>query len=104
VAGGSSAPWRCQVQFRNGFQLDITHQNGADFAVPGHAAALSRAAPIELGPAQGPGAPQREPGNALEAEPGNIWLTPEPERPPQQSEGMVPDHRYSAEDELQEKT
>jgi len=24
-------PWRCQVQFQNGFQLDITPDNCADF-------------------------------------------------------------------------
>ncbi len=24
-------PWRCQVQFQNGFQLDITPENCADF-------------------------------------------------------------------------
>ena len=24
-------PWRCQVQFKNGFQLDITPDNCADF-------------------------------------------------------------------------
>jgi hypothetical protein len=24
-------PWRCQVQFQNGFQLDITPDNYADF-------------------------------------------------------------------------
>jgi hypothetical protein len=24
-------PWRCQVQFQNGFQLDITPNNCADF-------------------------------------------------------------------------
>jgi hypothetical protein len=24
-------PWRCQVQFQNGFQLDITPENRADF-------------------------------------------------------------------------
>jgi hypothetical protein len=26
-------PWHCQVQFQNGFQLDITPENGADFEV-----------------------------------------------------------------------
>jgi|SRR5438876_105291 len=26
-------PWRCQVQFQNGFQLDITPENRADFEV-----------------------------------------------------------------------
>jgi hypothetical protein len=26
-------PWRCQVQFQNGFQLDITPDNCADFEV-----------------------------------------------------------------------
>ena len=24
-------PWRCQIQFQNGFQLDITPENRADF-------------------------------------------------------------------------
>jgi hypothetical protein len=34
-AQGAAAPkpWRCQVQFQNGFQLDITPQNRADFEV-----------------------------------------------------------------------
>src|ERR1700686_3988515 len=27
-------PWHCQVQFQNGFQLDITPENRADFEVP----------------------------------------------------------------------
>ena len=26
-------PWRCQVQFENGFQLDVTPENVADFEV-----------------------------------------------------------------------
>jgi hypothetical protein len=26
-------PWRCQVQFQNGFQLDITPESRADFEV-----------------------------------------------------------------------
>jgi hypothetical protein len=26
-------PWRCQVQFQNGFQIDITPENRADFAL-----------------------------------------------------------------------
>ena len=26
-------PWRCRVQFRNGFQIDITPENRADFEV-----------------------------------------------------------------------
>lgn len=30
----ASRPWLCQAQFRNGFQLDITPQNRADFEVP----------------------------------------------------------------------
>jgi len=32
---GAAAPnaWRCQVQFQNGFQLDITPENRADFKV-----------------------------------------------------------------------
>jgi hypothetical protein len=30
---GAAAPWLCQVQFPNGFQLDITPENGADFEV-----------------------------------------------------------------------
>ena len=25
------APWRCQIQFQNGFQLDITPDNCSDF-------------------------------------------------------------------------
>jgi hypothetical protein len=28
-----AAPWRCQVQFQNGFQVDITPENRADFEV-----------------------------------------------------------------------
>jgi hypothetical protein len=27
----ASEPWRCQVQFQNGFQFDITPANRADF-------------------------------------------------------------------------
>ena len=30
-------PWHCQVQFQNGFQLDITPENRADFEVAGGA-------------------------------------------------------------------
>jgi len=29
----AAAPWHCQVQFQNGFQLDITPENLADFEV-----------------------------------------------------------------------
>ena len=29
----AAAPWLCQVQFPNGFQLDITPENRADFDV-----------------------------------------------------------------------
>jgi hypothetical protein len=28
-----AAPWRCQIQFQNGFQLDITPENHADLEV-----------------------------------------------------------------------
>jgi hypothetical protein len=31
------SPWRCQVQFPNGYQLDITPANHADFEVVGGA-------------------------------------------------------------------
>jgi hypothetical protein len=32
---GAAAPnaWHCRVQFQNGFQLDITPENGADFVL-----------------------------------------------------------------------
>jgi hypothetical protein len=30
-------PWQCQVQFQNGFQLDITPENCADFELAGGA-------------------------------------------------------------------
>ena len=29
----AARPWRCQVQFRNGFQVDLTPDNRADFDV-----------------------------------------------------------------------
>lgn len=29
----AGAPWHCQVQFHNGFQLDITPENYSDFEV-----------------------------------------------------------------------
>ena len=35
-------PWRCRVQFQNGFQLDINPENLADFEVTGGAAAEPR--------------------------------------------------------------
>jgi hypothetical protein len=35
----SPKPWRCQVQFENGFQFDITPENCADFEVAGGAGA-----------------------------------------------------------------
>ena len=31
-------PWHCRVQFQNGFQLDITPENRADFEMTGGAA------------------------------------------------------------------
>ncbi len=31
--GAAANPWRCQVQFENGFQFDITTENRADFEV-----------------------------------------------------------------------
>ena len=34
-------PWRCQVQFQNGFQVDITPENRADFEVADRAASPS---------------------------------------------------------------
>ncbi len=36
LAGQTAAspkPWRCQVQFQNGFQFDITPENCSDFEV-----------------------------------------------------------------------
>lgn len=41
----ASEPWRCQVQFRNGFQVDITRYNRCDFAVSGHVSRSARAIP-----------------------------------------------------------
>lgn len=32
-------PWLCRVQFQNGFQLDITPENRADFVMTGGATA-----------------------------------------------------------------
>jgi hypothetical protein len=32
-------PWHCRVQFQNGFQIDITPENRADFEVAGAAGA-----------------------------------------------------------------
>ena len=47
-------------------------------------------------PSQKSRQPQREPGNAPEAEPGNEWMTPEAERPPKREEGIVSDpDRYA---------
>lgn len=42
-------------------------------------------------PTPEPVRPQREPGNAPEGEPGNEWVTPDAERPPQRGEGTVSD-------------
>jgi len=34
IGTGASQPWRCQAQFHNGLQRDITPYNRSDFAVP----------------------------------------------------------------------
>jgi hypothetical protein len=65
---GASQPWRCQVQFRNGLQRDITPHNHSDFEAPQQS---SRLAAPGAEPTQEPNRPQGELGNAPEGEPGN---------------------------------
>jgi len=84
-----SQPWRCQVQFRNGLQRDITPHNHADFEAPQRESReqSSRLAASGRELAQEPNQPQGEPGNVPEGEPGNDWQTPEAELPLKQSDG-----------------
>jgi hypothetical protein len=94
-----SQPWRCQVQFRNGLQRDITPHNHADFLVPQRANRRQSSHLTAPGPepAPEPNQPQGEPGNVPEREPGNHWVTPEAELPLKRSDGTTaePDTRPS---------
>jgi len=68
----TSRPWRCQVQFRNGLQHDITPLNHSDFEAPQPEKRKRSSRLVALPePAQEQNQPQGKPGNFPQGEPGN---------------------------------
>jgi hypothetical protein len=94
-----SQSWRCQVQFRNGLQRDITAHNHSDFTVPQRENRKQSSRLVAPGSesSQEPNRPQGEPGNVPEGEPGNDGREARREAPPETKRRNYCRARYATE-------